>query len=125
MIISAGFDAHSADPLANINLVENDFSYITDQLKMIANNYCEGRLLSMLEGGYDINALEQSILTHIKILQTQIMNDKKKTVKDSYGRLIENKSFDEYWDEFHKIENLSMKESIRQKNERKSKIKDK
>ncbi|MDA9677617.1 hypothetical protein N9T40_00810 [Pelagibacteraceae bacterium] len=53
------------------------------------------------------------------------MNDKKKTVKDSYGRLIENKSFDEYWDEFHKIENLSMKESIRQKNERKSKIKDK
>ena len=53
MIISAGFDAHSADPLANINLVENDFSYITDQLKMIANNYCEGRLLSMLEGGYD------------------------------------------------------------------------
>jgi len=70
MIISAGFDAHSADPLANINLVENDFSYVTDQLKMIANNYCEGRLLSMLEGGYDINALEQSILTHIKILQT-------------------------------------------------------
>lgn len=70
LIISAGFDAHSADPLANINLVENDFSYITDQLKMIANNYCEGRLLSMLEGGYDINALEQSILTHIKILQT-------------------------------------------------------
>ena len=70
MIISAGFDAHSADPLANINLVENDFSFITDQLKMIANNYCEGRLLSMLEGGYDINALEQSILTHIKILQT-------------------------------------------------------
>ena len=70
LIISAGFDAHSADPLANIKLVENDFSYITDQLKMIANNYCEGRLLSMLEGGYDINALEQSILTHIKILQT-------------------------------------------------------
>ena len=70
MIISAGFDAHSADPLANINLVENDFSFITDQLKMIANNYCEGRLISMLEGGYDINALEQSILTHIKILQT-------------------------------------------------------
>ena len=53
------------------------------------------------------------------------MNDKKKIVKDSYGRLIDNKSFDEYWDEFHKIENLSMKESIRQKNERKSKIKDK
>ena len=41
------------------------------------------------------------------------MNDKKKIIKDSYGRLIDNKSFDEYWDEFHKIENLSMKESIR------------
>ena len=70
IIISAGFDAHSADPLANINLVEKDFSFITDQLKIIANNCCEGRLLSMLEGGYDINALEQSILNHIKILQT-------------------------------------------------------
>ena len=68
MIISAGFDAHSADPLANINLVENDFSFITDQLKMIANNYCEGRLLSMLEGGYAL--YKMIILTHIKILQT-------------------------------------------------------
>ena len=53
------------------------------------------------------------------------MNDKKKTIKDSYGRLIDNKSFDEYWDEFHKIENLSMKESIRQKKERETKSKNK
>jgi|TARA_B110000967_G_C18353363_1_gene302391 hypothetical protein len=53
------------------------------------------------------------------------MNDKKNTIKDSYGRLIDNKSFDEYWSEFHKIESLSMKESIRQKKERQSKIKDK
>ena len=39
------------------------------------------------------------------------MGDKKNTIKDSYGRYVEKKSFDEYWDEFHKIENLSMKES--------------
>ena len=53
------------------------------------------------------------------------MNYKKKIIKDSYGRLIDNKSFDEYWDEFHKIENLSMKESIRQKKERETKSKNK
>ena len=47
---------------------------------------------------------------------------KKKTIKDSYGKLVEVKSFDEYWDEFHRIESLSMKESIRQKRERQSKF---
>ena len=46
------------------------------------------------------------------------MSDKKKTVKDSYGRYVETKTFDQYWEEFHKIESLSMKESIRQKKER-------
>jgi acetoin utilization deacetylase AcuC-like enzyme len=69
LIISAGFDAHTADPLANINLKEEDFSFITNKLKKIANDHCDGRVLSMLEGGYDINALEQSILNHIKVLQ--------------------------------------------------------
>ena len=53
------------------------------------------------------------------------MSVKKKTIKDSYGRYVEIKTFDEYWDEFHKIENLSMKESIRQKNEREIKSKNK
>ncbi|MFL2886237.1 MAG: hypothetical protein ACJZ48_04830 [Candidatus Pelagibacterales bacterium] len=53
------------------------------------------------------------------------MGNKKNTIKDSYGRYVEKKSFDEYWDEFHKIENLSMKESIRQKKERETKSKNK
>ena len=52
------------------------------------------------------------------------MSDKKKTIKDAYGRYVDSKTFDEYWDEFHKIEGLSMKESIRQKKEREKNIKD-
>ena len=51
------------------------------------------------------------------------MSDKKMT-KDAYGRYVDSKTFDEYWNEFHKIESLSMKESIRQKKEREKNIKD-
>lgn len=69
IIISAGFDAHQSDPLANLNLVESDFEKITSKLKVLANQYCEGRIISMLEGGYDINALERSMLIHLKELQ--------------------------------------------------------
>ena len=70
IIISAGFDAHQSDPLANLNLVESDFQKITKKLKFLAKKYCEGRIISMLEGGYDIHALEQSMLIHLKELQT-------------------------------------------------------
>ena len=52
------------------------------------------------------------------------MRDNKKLTKDSYGRYVESKTFDKYWDEFHKIEDLSMKESIRQKKEREKNFKD-
>tara|TARA_B100000965_G_scaffold406213_1_gene443973 strand:- start:363 stop:1295 length:933 start_codon:yes stop_codon:yes gene_type:complete len=69
VIISAGFDAHKKDPLASINLTENDFQIITQKLKLIANKYCDGRIISMLEGGYDIQALEQSMLIHLSELQ--------------------------------------------------------
>ena len=69
IIISAGFDAHQSDPLANLNLVESDFKKITSKLKVLANKHCEGKIISMLEGGYDINALEKSILIHLKELQ--------------------------------------------------------
>ena len=69
IIISAGFDAHQSDPLANLNLVESDFKKITAKLKFLANKHCEGKMISMLEGGYDINALERSILIHLKELQ--------------------------------------------------------
>ena len=69
IIISAGFDAHQSDPLANLNLVESDFKKITSKLKLLANKHCEGKIISMLEGGYDINALERSILIHLEELQ--------------------------------------------------------
>ena len=52
------------------------------------------------------------------------MSDNKKLTKDAYGRYVDSKTFDEYWDEFHKIEDLSMKESIRQKKEREKNFKD-
>lgn len=69
MIISAGFDAHQNDPLANLKLNENDFKSLTNKLMDVAADHCDNRILSMLEGGYDIQALEQSMITHLKELQ--------------------------------------------------------
>ncbi len=69
LIISAGFDAHKDDPLANINLNDQDFLIITRKLKIIADKYCDGKVLSMLEGGYNINALENAMISHIRELQ--------------------------------------------------------
>ncbi|WP_025899267.1 histone deacetylase family protein [Sneathiella glossodoripedis] len=68
LIISAGFDAHHKDPLANINLVEEDYDWITKELKRIANKCCENRIVSLLEGGYDLLGLAQSAKTHVKAL---------------------------------------------------------
>ena len=69
LLISAGFDAHTKDPLASLDLVENDFRLITSKLREIANKYCGGKIISMLEGGYDIKALENSMITHLSELQ--------------------------------------------------------
>ena len=69
LIISAGFDAHKDDPLANINLTNEDFVILTKKLKIIADKYCNGKILSMLEGGYDISALENAMIGHISELQ--------------------------------------------------------
>ena len=69
LLISAGFDAHTEDPLASLDLVENDFRLITSKLRDIANKYCGGKIISMLEGGYDIKALENSMITHLSELQ--------------------------------------------------------
>jgi acetoin utilization deacetylase AcuC-like enzyme len=69
LILSAGFDAHEKDPLASLELLENDFKLITQKLMSIADKYCDNRIISMLEGGYDIQALENSMITHIRELQ--------------------------------------------------------
>ncbi len=68
IFISAGFDAHHADPLANLNFTESDFSWATAQLKTAAKKLCKGRLVSTLEGGYDLDALAASTATHVKVL---------------------------------------------------------
>ena len=68
IIISAGFDAHTRDPLANINLVKEDFEWITKKLMEIAENTCQGRIISVLEGGYDLTGLAESVAIHVKQL---------------------------------------------------------
>ena len=68
IFISAGFDAHRADPLANMNLVEDDFAWVTDKLCDIADTYAKGRIVSTLEGGYDLDALAASTRAHLEIL---------------------------------------------------------
>ena len=68
IIISAGFDAHQDDPLAELNWSIEDFVWLTKQLCALANDLCEGRLVSALEGGYDLNALAASVKAHVKIL---------------------------------------------------------
>jgi acetoin utilization deacetylase AcuC-like enzyme len=68
VFISAGFDAHQNDPLANLRLSEDDFSWATEQLLEVAERHCGGRLVSMLEGGYDLAALARSTAVHVKRL---------------------------------------------------------
>jgi acetoin utilization deacetylase AcuC-like enzyme len=68
LFISAGFDAHFADPLANMNLSENDFAWITQRACDIADAHCQGRIVSTLEGGYDLDALAASTAAHVRVL---------------------------------------------------------
>ncbi len=68
IIVSAGFDAHRDDPLANLALVEEDFAWITGALCDIAAESCGGRLVSVLEGGYDLDALAASVRAHVLML---------------------------------------------------------
>ncbi len=68
VLISAGFDAHKRDPIANINLVEEDFAWITAKLMDVADASCDGRVVSMLEGGYDLEILARSVAAHVMTL---------------------------------------------------------
>ncbi len=65
IIVSAGFDAHHRDPLASINLDEDDFDWATGQLLERAQRYSQGRLVSLLEGGYDLEGLAFSVAAHV------------------------------------------------------------
>ena len=68
LIVSAGFDAHRDDPLAQLDLVEEDFAWVTEHLCDLADAYCGGRLVSNLEGGYDLAALAASAAAHVDVL---------------------------------------------------------
>ncbi|CUK08494.1 Histone deacetylase-like amidohydrolase [Ruegeria denitrificans] len=68
IIISAGFDAHRDDPLANLNWSTGDFAWVTAELCKIADELCDGRIVSTLEGGYDLNALAQATRAHVEEL---------------------------------------------------------
>ena len=70
IIISAGFDAHRADPLAELRLEAADFDWITRQIMDAAERLCAGRLVSVLEGGYDLHALAACCAIHVRALMT-------------------------------------------------------
>ena len=68
ILISAGFDAHAADPLANLNWHEDDFAWLTHRLCDLAATHAQGRVVSCLEGGYDLGALQTSVAAHVSVL---------------------------------------------------------
>jgi acetoin utilization deacetylase AcuC-like enzyme len=68
ILISAGFDAHVADPLANLNWHEDDFAWLTHRLCDLAATHAQGRVVSCLEGGYDLGALQTSVAAHVSVL---------------------------------------------------------
>ena len=69
LIISAGFDAHAADPIGGLNLTTGDFAWVTQELRAVADDVCGGRIVSTLEGGYDLAALAEATAAHVKALR--------------------------------------------------------
>jgi acetoin utilization deacetylase AcuC-like enzyme len=68
VLVSAGFDAHREDDLGQMSLVEADYAYITGRLMELAARHCRGRLVSSLEGGYNLSALARSVVVHVRAL---------------------------------------------------------
>jgi acetoin utilization deacetylase AcuC-like enzyme len=68
ILISAGFDAHREDDLGQMGLVESDYAYITQRLMDVADRHAGGRIVSTLEGGYNLSALARSVAAHVKVL---------------------------------------------------------
>jgi acetoin utilization deacetylase AcuC-like enzyme len=69
IMLSAGFDAHRADPLAMLELVEDDYEWVTREVMALADRHAAGRVVSVLEGGYDLTALANSCLAHLDALR--------------------------------------------------------
>jgi acetoin utilization deacetylase AcuC-like enzyme len=68
VFISAGFDAHVEDDMAMLRLVDADYAWVTQEIKVVADKYAEGRIVSVLEGGYNLSALARGVVAHIKVL---------------------------------------------------------
>jgi len=69
ILISAGFDAHAADPIGSLGLESEDFAQLTRLVRDAADQYCGGRIVSVLEGGYNVDVLAESVLLHLRALQ--------------------------------------------------------
>ena len=68
LFFSAGFDAHVEDDMAMMRLVDADYAWVTQQMKDVADRFAEGRMVSVLEGGYNLSALARSVVAHIRVL---------------------------------------------------------
>jgi acetoin utilization deacetylase AcuC-like enzyme len=68
VLISAGFDAHRDDDMGGLALREADYAWVTEELKALAARHAERRIVSVLEGGYELHALGRSVMAHIKVL---------------------------------------------------------
>jgi acetoin utilization deacetylase AcuC-like enzyme len=68
--VSAGFDAHIEDPLADLSLVNADYIWMTEFIKTVADQYAKGRIVSLLEGGYHLKALAEAASSHVETLLT-------------------------------------------------------
>jgi acetoin utilization deacetylase AcuC-like enzyme len=72
ILVSAGFDAHRRDPLGGLNLTDDDYRWVTRIIVDAANEFAKGRVVSTLEGGYDLNALARSVGAHLEVLSTSL-----------------------------------------------------
>lgn len=68
VLFSAGFDAHAEDDMAMLRLVDADYAWVTEQVKAVAERHAQGRIVSMLEGGYALSALGRSVVQHVRVL---------------------------------------------------------
>jgi acetoin utilization deacetylase AcuC-like enzyme len=68
LLVSAGFDAHRLDPLAQIDAETGDFGWLTAELRTLADRHCEGRIVGLLEGGYSMQALRECSVAHVGAL---------------------------------------------------------
>ena len=66
--ISAGFDGHREDDMGNLGLVEADYEWVSKKLMEVADKFCQGRVVSCLEGGYVLSPLARSVVAHVKVL---------------------------------------------------------